>query len=283
MIILDYNQIALSNIIAQKLGAQEDLIRHMILNSIRMYNQKFKKDYGKVVIAADGMNSWRKSYFPQYKAVRKKKRDASDTDWNEIFRILSTVREELVEYTHYPVIKVDECEADDVIGTLVETTQEFGAYEPVMIVSSDKDFVQLHRYGNVKQYSPMQKKFVQEKNPKTYFFEHILGGDAGDGVPNVLSPDNCFVDGVRQKPLTANKIEEYIRNYEDLRSVMDENTYRNFQRNKKLIDLTETPSDLKQRIINTYAEHNAPHKSKFLNYLIKKRCKLLIECIEEFY
>lgn len=283
MIILDYNQIALSNIIAQKLAPEEDLIRHMILNSIRMYNQKFKKDYGQVVIASDGAMSWRRKYFPNYKASRRKNREESAVDWNEIFRILKVVREELVEYSQYCVINLDGCEADDVIGTLAANTQEFGKHEPVMIVSSDKDFVQLHRFDNVKQFSPMQKKFVTEKNPRLYFHEHILRGDSGDGVPNILSGDNVFVDGVRQTPISAKKIEEYIRNIEDLRSVVTEDVYRNYQRNKTLIDLTYTPQELKDEIINRYEGYKPPHKSKFLNYLIKKRCKLLIECIEEFY
>lgn len=282
MIILDYNQIALSNIIVQKLG-EEDMIRHMILNSIRLYNKKFGPEYGQVVIASDGKNSWRRDVFPQYKGVRKKKRDESSVDWNEIFRIMSTVREELTEYSHYPVLNLDGCEGDDVIGALVENTQEFGKYEPVMIVSSDTDFVQLHRYGNVKQYSPIQKKFVTEKNPKAYFFEHIIRGDTGDGVPNILSGDNVLIDGVRQTPISAKKLDEWILHAEDLKSVMPEDVYRNYQRNKKLIDLSEMPNDIKEKIINTYEGYKPPHKSKFLNYLIKKRCKLLIECIEEFY
>lgn len=283
MIILDYSQIALSNIIAQKLAPEEDLIRHMILNSIRMYNQKFKKDYGDIVIASDGPMSWRRKYFPNYKASRRKNREESAMDWNEIFRIIGLVREELVQNSQYRVINIEGCEADDVIGTLAEMTQEFGKHEPVMIVSSDKDFVQLHRFDNVKQFSPMQKKFVQEKNPRAYFFEHILRGDTGDGVPNILSGDNVFVDGVRQTPLSAKKLEEYIRHADDLRSVMTEDQYRNYQRNKKLIDLTETPQELKDQIINSYEGWKPPHKTKFLNYLVKKRCKLLIECIEEFY
>ena len=282
MIILDYSQIALSNIIVQKLG-DEDMIRHMILNSIRMYNKRFRKEYGNIVIAADGANSWRRAYFPQYKASRKTSREASDMDWDHIFKVLGTIREELVEYSPYKVIRVDQCEADDVIGTLTETTQEFGRHEEVMIVSSDKDFIQLHPYGNVKQYSPIQKKFVQEKNPRSYFFEHVLRGDKGDGVPNILSKDEVFVDGTRQTPLSQKQIDKYIQNAENLSSVMTEEVYRNYQRNVKLIDLKETPQDLKEKIINTYDSYKLPHKSKMMNYLIKKRCKLLIECIEEFY
>jgi hypothetical protein len=284
MIILDYNQIALSNIQAQHLGIEEDLIRHMILNSIRMYNQKFKSEYGDIVIAADGAFSWRREQFPQYKASRRKTRDESTTtDWKEVFRILSMVREEIVENLHYRVLRFDGAEADDVIGTLAEYTQEFGKHEPVMIVSADHDFIQLQKYDNVKQYSPLQKKFVKDKNPRSYLFEHIMRGDSGDGVPNVLSPDNAFVDSIRQSPVTQKKLDIWVQNSENLKAVMDENTYRNYQRNKTLIELTNTPPHLKEQIINTFEGYAPPHKSKLLNYLIKKRCKLLIECIEEFY
>lgn len=282
MIILDYNQIALSNVIVQKLG-DEEMIRHMILNSIRMYNKKFGPEYGEVVIASDGMNTWRRDIFPQYKGVRKAKRAESTIDWNHIFRIMDTVRNELAEYSHYKVLNLAGCEGDDIIGALTENTQEFGKHEPVMIVSSDTDFVQLHRYGNVKQYSPIQKKFVVEKNPKAYFFEHIIRGDTGDGVPNVLSGDNVLMDKIRQSPITAKKLDEWIRHAEDLKSVMPEDVYRNYQRNKKLIDLGEMPNDIKEKIINTYETYKLPHKTKFMSYLINKRCKLLIECIEEFY
>lgn len=283
MIILDYNQIALSNIITQKLGAQEDLIRHMILNSIRMYNVKFGKEYGQVVIASDGKMSWRRQYFPNYKASRRKNREESDVDWNEIFRILGKVLDELATYSPYKVLKFDGCEADDIIGTLVQNTQEFGNHENVMIVSSDKDFVQLHRYGNVKQWSPMQKKWVKEKDPSAYFIEHVLRGDTGDGVPNVLSGDNVFVDGIRQTPLSAKKLAGMIENKDNLKSYLSEELYRNYQRNKKLIDLTETPTELKQQIINTYESYKIPHRSRLLSYLVKNRCKLLIECVEEFF
>ena len=181
MILLDYSQIALSNIIVQKLN-DENMIRHMILNSIRMYNKKYRNEYGQMVICVDGMNTWRKEYFPLYKAHRKKNRAESGQDWNEIFRILNLIREEISQNLPYKVIHLEGCEADDVIGTLAMQTQEFGQHEPVMIISSDKDFIQLHKYNNVKQYSPIQKKMVTDSNPRTYCFEHICRGDKGDGT-----------------------------------------------------------------------------------------------------
>ena len=282
MIILDFNGIAIGNVITQKLEIQEDMIRHMILNSIRMYNKKFRNEYGQMVIACDS-SSWRKDYFPNYKFKRKSGREESSLDWNEIFRIINMVREEIEQNIPWKVIKVDNAEADDIIGAIAIESQEFGKNEPIMIVSADKDFIQLHKYSNVRQYSPMTKKFIEDKNPLTYITEHVFKGDSSDGVPNVLSPDNTFVDGIRQSPVTKKKIADWIENIDNLESYMDAEVYRNYCRNKKMIDLHEMPSDLKDTIINTYESTKAASKLKVLNYLIKKRCKLLIESVEEFY
>jgi len=282
MIIVDYSGIAISSVIIQKVEIKEDLLRHMILNTIRMYNKKFRDEYGQMVIACDS-STWRREYFPNYKFKRREGREESTLDWDELFRIINSVRDELKEHFPYKVVTVDGAEADDIIGTLTLETQEFGKHEPVMIVSSDKDFVQLHRFNNVRQYSPILKKFITEKNPRTFLLEHVFKGDSGDGVPNVLSPDNTFVDGIRQSPVTKKKIQTWIDGIDNLESVMDSETYRNYTRNKKLIDLTETPDSVKQEIINNYEEQKVAHKSRILNYLIKKRCKMLIDCVGDFY
>ena len=283
MILIDYNQIALSNIIVQKLN-DEQMIRHMILNSIRMYNKKYRQKYGQMVICCDGMNTWRKEYFPQYKASRRKSRDEqSDTDWPEVFRILNLVRDEIKENLPYKVIHLEGCEADDVIGALTLEAQEFGKGEPIKIISSDKDFIQLHRFNDVSQFSPMQKKEVTDKNPHIYRFNHIMKGDKGDGIPNVKSGDNVFVDSVRQTPVSAKQLEEWLDNAENLKDVLSEELYRNYQRNKTLIDLGEIPKPVYEKIINTFDNTKKPMQMKVLNYLIKKRCSLLIECVEEFY
>ena len=282
MILLDYSQIAISNIIVQKLN-DEDMIRHMILNSIRMYNKKYRDQYGQMVICADGMNTWRRNYFPEYKAHRRKNRDESSQDWTEIFRILHLVRDEIKENLPYKVLHIEGCEADDIIGSLVMHTQEFGNNEPVMIVSSDKDFIQLQKFDNVKQFSPIQKKLVTDDNPRAYLWNHIMRGDSGDGIPNVLSADDTFISEKSQTPLRQTKIDMWIENADNLREVMDEETYRNYQRNKKLIDLNDIPEEIQSPIINTFIEQPLAMRMKVLNYLIKKRCNRLIEVVEEFY
>jgi len=279
MIIIDYNGIAIANIMVQKLAIDENIIRHMILNSIRMYRTKFNKQYGEVVICSDAGGNWRKKVFPQYKASRKKTRDKSSVDWTEVFRITSMIREEIRENFPYKVMHIEGCEADDCIAQLVEETQEFGKAEDVMIVSSDKDFAQLQRYSNVKQFSPMGKKFIVEKNPRTTLQEHILQGDTSDGVPNVLSADNTFTEGLRQTPLRK-KLRELL--VEDPRSQGDE-IYRNYLRNKKMIDLRECPDTVKTGIINTFEGQDPwSNKSKVFPYLVSKQCRLLLENVQEF-
>jgi len=246
-----------------------------------MYNKKFRDEYGEMVIACDH-SSWRKEVFPQYKASRKKGREESSLDWNEIFRVINQVREEIRDNMPYKVIHVERCEADDIIGVLVHDTQEFGRHQKVMIVSADKDFIQLHKFNNVRQYSPMQKKFVEHENPRLYAFEHILKGDSGDGVPNVLSEDNVFVEGIRQTPLSKKKMDAILQDLDDGELLYAASWYRNYQRNDTLINLENTPKELKTEIINKFEVQPPRGAGKILNYFVKNRCKMLIECIEDF-
>jgi len=232
-----------------------------------------------MVICADGMNTWRKEYFPQYKAHRKKARSESTMDWNEIFRVLNLVRDEIKENLPYKVLHMEGCEADDIIGALTLNTEEFGNHEPVMIISSDKDFIQLQKFNHVKQFSPIQKKMVVDKTPRKYLFEHICRGDKGDGIPNILSSDSCLVEGIKQSPLRQTLIDTWIEDP----SIMPDEIKRNFQRNTTLIDLTKIPEDIYNTIVNEFNGQKVPMKMKVLNYLIKKRCNNLIESVEEFY
>ena len=279
MILIDYNGIAISNIVAMKLDVEENLIRHMILNSIRLHRRKYKDKYGEVVIATDGMKNWRRDAFPYYKAKRKDARKQSSMDWNEVFRIINMVLEEIKENFPYKVVSVDSCEADDIIGTLVNRTQEFGNYENVMIISGDKDFVQLQQYDNVAQYSPVQKKAIKTDNPRLDKLDLILSGDTADGVPNVLSADNCLAEGIRQTPLRK-KIKEQLMN--DPKS-MGEEVFRNIQRNDMLINLDRTPNPIKEKIIYTYEQQDPwENKGKVFPYLVEKDCRMLIDEIGDF-
>tara|TARA_R100000231_G_C5317641_1_gene162416 strand:- start:137 stop:1006 length:870 start_codon:yes stop_codon:yes gene_type:complete len=285
MIIVDYSGIAIASIFSQDRPEeiQEGLIRHMILNSLRRYNVKFRKEYGEMVIACDS-TSWRKEAYPQYKAKRKSNRDESPLDWGHFFTLINGVRDEIKENMHYPVVQADRAEADDIVATLVKSTQEFGQSEPVMIVSSDKDFFQLHRYSNVKQFSPMKRDFAEVDDAAFYKFDHICRGDSSDGVPNVLSVDDTFTEGIRQRPMYAKKIQQWYTAKDDsqLMDMMGQETYRNYCRNKSVIDLDHIPEDIVQDINDKYNSQTNKNKGKVLTYLIEKRCNMLIDSVADF-
>ena len=253
---------------------EEDMIRHMILNSIRMYRTMFKEEYGEVVLTYDSRHYWRRDIFPQYKQNRKKSRENDSKDWNKIFGLLNDIKSEFKEILPYKYVEVYGAEADDVIGTLCKEYQD----QKVMIISGDKDFIQLQKYKNVKQYSPILKKYVNGHNPDTYIKEHILKGDSSDGVPNVLSPDHTFVEGLRQRPLSKKKIEAWLNS----ETGMSEEVKRNYQRNHKLINLDNTPDDLQKSILDTFNEAPSGDRSKILTYFIENKLKELTDSIGDF-
>ena len=262
---------------------EENMVRHMVLNAIRSFNQRFSREYGEIVIACDNTNNWRKKEFPYYKANRKKNQEKSELDWKGIFDCLGKIRQELKDYFPYRVIDVESAEADDIIAALVHTHGKIVSSaddEKILILSGDKDFIQLHIYSNVRQYDPVRKKFIEHNDPERYLKEHILKGDSGDGVPNILSNDDCFVVGQRQKPLTAKKIEAILE--EGLEGKLNHPLFRNFKRNMHLINLSFTPWEIKEKILAQYEEQDERDRSKMMNYFITNRLKNLMESIGEF-
>jgi hypothetical protein len=282
MILIDFNGVAMASILAGQIEHEENIIRHMVLNSLRANRTKFKDKYGELVICADAGGNWRKKVYENYKSNRQKDRDDKKEYWDNIFSILNKVRDEIRDNFPYKHLHIHGCEADDIIATLCEYTNEFGNYEDVLIVSRDKDFKQLQKFPNVEQWEPFSKKKIKVDNPHDFLFEHICRGDGSDGVPNILSHDDTYINGDRQKALSTKKLQTFFDNKNDLENIMGHETYRNFIRNKKMIDLSETPNDLKTQIINTYEEQTIPNKGKVMPYLIKNRCKQLLEKMGDF-
>ena len=277
MILLDYSQIVIANVMMNKKSMSEDFVRHAILNTIRMYHHKFTEEYGDLVVCCDASDNWRKDAFKYYKAQRKTTRDKSDFDWSELFRLLHMVREEISENFPYKVVYIDKAEADDIIATIVMKRDE---REPVLILSSDKDFVQLQKYENVSQYSPLTKKFLNTDNPDNFLREHILRGDTSDGVPNFLSSDDTFVTDKRQTPLSKKKVSVWVELEPDVFCQGEQ--LRNYRRNEMLIDFTKIPEWLQINIVDEYVNQPEVGRSRLFNYFIKHKLKNLMEHINEF-
>jgi len=281
MILVDLNQVLISNLMAQVRGKgdvkpNKDMIRHMVLNSLRGFNVKFKDEYGTMVLCSDAGDPWRRDFFPNYKYSRKQARLDGPFDWDNIFNIITEIKNEVRDNFPYVVMYVENSEADDIIATLVKQQTE----DKYLIVSGDKDFVQLQHYGNVYQWSPLLKGYIGEnEDPVKFLREQIIKGDRSDGVPNILSDDEVFVRNERQKPIKAKQLEEWT----DIENIpLGAETKKYYNRNKKLIDLSQIPQTIETNIINTYKNYKVKDRSLLLNYFIDKKLKSLIDKINDF-
>lgn len=295
-ILVDFNQVMIASVsVAASIPNAElnpDMIRHLFLNSVVSYKKKFGPKYGEIVICCDAGNNWRKKVYAYYKAKRAQGRAESPLDWEMIFATLNMIHDEIDEFFPYKVIRVDGAEGDDVIAVLTKFILENeltwrGLEETVpeiLIISSDRDFIQLQEHGNVSQWSPMFKKMITEANPREYRFNKIIGGDAGDGVPNIFSDDDTFVtEGKRQKPATEKRTAPILAAILAGNPVPPEVEV-NFDRNKKMIDLVDLacPQDIVDAIIARYKTANQAPRGQLLNYFMKFRLKNLSKDIDKF-
>lgn len=278
MILVDYSAISIGAVVLNRMGTEERLLRHLILNNLRSYNKKYRDKYGEMVLCMDH-SSWRKDVFPYYKASRKKSRDESKLDWDEIFQTLNNISNEIKDFMPYRVLHVSGAEGDDCIATMVHRTQEFGKHEPVMIIAADKDYIQLQRYPNVKQWSTNTKKAVKG-DPDVWLHESIIKGQAKDGIPNIKSPSDFYVNGEgRQKPISQKFLGEVLENGRQCFTAEECNRY---DENKMLLDFQCIPAELQERINSEYENYDIPQMSGVLNYLIKSRCANLTQSLEDF-
>ena len=279
MILIDFTQTIIASLMVNLKRNEgeisEDFLRYLILNSLRNYQKRYSPTYGKIVLCTDSGNPWRRDFFPLYKAGRKKARDNDDNDWKLIFDTLQIVKDEIRENFPYHYMYVPNCEADDIIAVL---TQRFHEEEDILIVSGDKDFQQLLKYDNVQQYSPNRNDFITPEGGAEHFLkEHILKGDKGDGIPNILSNDDCLDLGIRQTPLRKNILEKYMR----ISIENDDKYFRNYIRNRTLIDFDLIPNEIIDSI-NTEFDNTEPVQGKVYDFLREKRITQLLDNIGDF-
>lgn len=295
-ILLDYSQVAIAGAFAfgsdlekgKDAAKAADIIRHATLTSILNYKKTYGKKYGDMIICVDGKENWRKKVFPEYKAHRAAARQESKMDWKQLFDLIDDLRADLMEVFPYRVIFEDEAEGDDVIAVLTKHITETETIDvglvqeapPILIVSSDGDFKQLHKHKNVKQWNPLMKKLVKPPE-KNFLLEKIVRGDPGDGVPNIRMPDHAIVSGLRQKPITEKFLNEvYAVREAGWNSMKAEQ--RNFQRNQTLIDFDCIPERVSQSILSKYTAPPKRDLNKIMQYLIKHKCRMLLNDLQSF-
>lgn len=277
MILIDLSQIFFSSILSIREPLSENLIRHIVINNIRSYRTKFKQ-YNDMVLCCDSKTYWRRSIFPFYKSHRKESRDKSPIDWNFVFPILNQLKQDLKDHFPYKTIEVENAEADDIIAVL---TKKYSIHEPVLIISSDADFKQLHKHPNVKQYNPILNVFVTSKNPTQDLKEKIIRGDKGDGIPSILSQDDTFVIKKRQSPITQKKLDSWLSKSPETFCESEE-ILRNYHRNNMLINLDEIPGNISESISNEFDTSIPASKQTLYKYLLNNKLINLLTDINDF-
>lgn len=283
-ILIDVNQIAMSSIFSLSAAERKALdtisLRGYVLNSIRSYNVKFRDSHGEMILCYDSSNTWRRDLFAGYKHCRRVNAATGTDDVASFFPFLDQLLAEFREYLPYKVIKVDRCEGDDIIATLAIAMSE---NEPVMIVSSDHDFTQLQTTPNIQQYSHSKKAAVTTDNPRGDLFDNICRGEPknGDGIPNILSPLNSFVVGLRQKPLTEKKLAEWRTRLHSSELPFTADEMRRFKENRELIDFRCIPQSIQSEIVATYNTTNKGN-GRMIDYLSTCQLPLLTECASDF-
>lgn len=286
MIIFDFSQVLISNIVVKyrdqpQDAIDENLIRHVSLDYILNYVKKFRNSYGdEIVFATDAKSYWRRDAFQYYKASRAKQRQKSKFDWTTIYNTITLLKKEFSGVLPYKVIDVDKAEGDDIIAVLTKMSSNAG--RKTLIISSDMDFIQLQKYPQVEQFSPKKKGFLEVDDPDAYLREHIIRGDEDDGIPNILTRDDIYVTEGRSKSLTTKNLTEWVthENHEDY--CTSDELRRNFARNRMLIDFNYIPVEVSNSILNEYSTVEVGNKKKLMNYVFDKGLSGLLEKVGDF-
>ena len=293
MILVDYSGsifAAISVELNRNMGLKTDIdfLRHIILKQLKSYHRKFHEDYGEMVVCLDcRTGNWRKELFPAYKFTRKKKRIDSGVDWDKIFKDVNTITEEFRKELPYKFVMVNNLEADDVIALLVKNAPEIseqdmlgGMKYPVLIISNDKDYKQLHKYEYVKQYYPKKQTIGREPDPEFALQDLIIHGDKSDGIPNIRSDKNIFMeDGRRQTSISTDFMRRFLKEGVDSLSIFEKERY---EFNKMLISFDEIPSKYEQEVIDEYKKEKTFNRFNLMQYFARHRLKEMIDHIGDF-
>ena len=215
-------------------------------STLRSYRNKFYKDYGELVLCYDSKHYWRRKEFPHYKGTRKKDREKSNFDWHEIFEVLNKIRDEIREHLPYKVVEVDGAEADDIIATLVKDQ----GLANIRLQNNMQPPRKVLILSGDKDFQQLQKyKFVDQYNP------------------------------IQKKFVQCEDPKQYIAEH-ILKG--DDITFKNYERNQKLIDFEFIPKEVNDNIINTFENTETPARGKMYPYFMRHALNEMLDHITEF-
>lgn len=260
---------------------------HITLNSVRKAWQDF--DGTHVIFFLEG-RSWRKDFYKPYKAQRAAARAAhteKEADEEKIFwEAFDTFKDFIIDKTNCTVLQHPRLEADDLIAGWVQSHPN----DNHVIISTDTDFLQLLA-PNVKQYNGVSETTITDNgifnvkgklvidnktqlpkavpNPEWILFEKCMRGDTSDNVfsayPGVRTKGSSKKVGLMEAFEDRND-KGFSWNNLMLQRWVDHNgeehrVLEDYERNRRLIDLSHQPEDIKAIIKETIATNTAANKN----------------------
>lgn len=277
LILVDMSNVALHALQSASSGKMnyfqltEMSLRHVVLKRLFDIHRQFGIER-EMVLCFDNDNYWRKDVFPLYKSTRAKARSYSKFSFEEYKKMFKVFKEELPQNFSWKCVDVEKCEADDVIYAICNHVRD----RRITIVSSDEDYLQIQNINpNVEQFSIANDKFITPQNKGYDLLEHIITGDSGDGIPNILSNANTFVmDGVRQTPMTKQRKADTMLSVQI--GTLDENVQMRYDLNRKLIDMSELPQEYYDKIIEKFLEPKPKKTGSLMTYCLKYKLNNLL-------
>ena len=246
-----------------------DILRHVFIKNIISYVKEFKPD--RVYIAIDLGQSWRKQLSSIYKGQRKAARQKQDVDWDAFYGMMNKVTTELKENFPFYVLGIDTIEADDIIAHLVATED---SYVEKIMITCDRDYIQLLQHPNTKLYEPIRRKFIESINPLHDLEIKICSGDKSDNIPAIA---HRWGEKTAEKHILNGKLDLMLAETEADGSPCE--MKRNYDRNKALIDFELVPKSILRQIDEEVAKYELASHKGLLKYLMKHKLTELIESV----
>lgn len=217
----------------------EDFSEKHIPFFLHVFLQKINRlfsTYKRIVVCQEGHNStkWRKEIYPAYKQNRDEKKDQEEY---KVFRMGLRLIEDIFSYYPCKVLKVENCEADDVIFTLSIHLKE--KVDRITVITTDKDLVQIMNHNsNVEIFNPITSVFYSKD-------EHIVErksivGDPSDNIQGIYRVgEKTFEKMLEDSSLWQKKMNEG-------------NNFEIFEKTKQIVDLSKFPDKYKLDIINSW-------------------------------
>jgi len=260
---------------------------HITLNSIRKAWQQFNGSH--VIFCLEG-RSWRKDFYEPYKRNRSDARAAHNEREQEEERVFweafDTFKDFVRDKTNCTVLQNPELEADDLIAGWIRSHPN----DDHVVISTDTDFVQLIA-PNVRQYNGVMEQTITHEgifddkgrpvvdkktkeaksapDPEWLLFEKCMRGDTSDNVfsayPGVRTKGTSKKVGLMEafedrkaKGFSWNNL--MLQRWTDHEG-KEQRVLEDYERNRRLIDLSYQPERIKEIIAATIAEATGADKN----------------------